>query len=580
MNMTLAAFSLVLVPTLPLILLLLWCVPALRPRVELLTPWAAVPALLLALLAETGVRVELEWLLFGSVLAMDSLTRVFLAFTALLWLGAGIFSHGTLVNDERAGSFRLAWLATMAGNFTLLLALDVVTFYAGFALMTFAAYGLIIHSRSVEALYAGRIYLIMAVLGEGLIIAGLLFAASRSAAPLAVMLADIPGAVADAPDRDLIMACLLLGFGVKAGLPLLHMWLPLAHPAAPVPASAVLSGAMIKAGLLGWLSTLPIGLIALPQWGLGVMAAGFVAAFGGALLGVHQRTAKTVLAYSSISQMGLITVIIGAGLYQPCLWPALAPALALYAFHHGLAKGALFLGVGVANQGAAKWRSGLWLALALPGLSLAGLMVSGAVAKVSFKTVLEAGIETPIWWQYLPLLLSLATIGTTTLIARYLWLLYQSESHTRVYGSQWLGWGLLLAASMGGLVLLPWVPTISEIPPSPIYLPGLIWPVLVGMVLAVVAARYLRPWPLPEGDLIVLFRFSADGGLRLYPHRVLSMMATVANQMRPTRQQRKPPETDTRLERSDLEYLLRRNTALVFSSLLAAGIMALLFDFW
>lgn len=579
MSATITSFALVLVPSLPLVLLLFWCVPTWRPRVEVLVPWAALPALLLALFGETGVGVELEWLLFGTALAMNSLTRIFLAFTALVWLGAGIFSQGTLVNDERAGSFRLAWLATMAGNFTLLLALDVVTFYAGFALMTFAAYALIIHSRSVEALYAGRIYLIMAVLGEGLIIAGLLFAASRTAAPLAVMLADIPAALADASDRDLIMACLLLGFGVKAGMPLLHMWLPLAHPAAPVPASAVLSGAMIKAGLLGWLSTLPFGLVALPQWGLGVMTAGFVAAFGGAMIGVHQRTAKTVLAYSSISQMGLITVGIGAGLYQPALWPALSPALALFAFHHGLVKGTLFLGVGVANQGAVKWRNWLWLALALPGLSLTGLMVSGAVAKVSLKTALKAGIEVPIWWHYLPLLLSLATIGTTTLIARYVWLLYRSESHTRVYGSQWLGWGLLLAASTGGLVLLPWAPTISAIPPNPIYLPDLIWPVLVGMALALVAARYLRSWPLPEGDLIVLFRLPAVGGLRTYLQRVFSIMATVSKRMPPVRKQLKPAEADTRPERSDFEYLLRRNTALVFALLLSVGVMALLLGF-
>ncbi|MBM9535680.1 complex I subunit 5 family protein [Desulfobulbus alkaliphilus] len=573
MNATMTAFGLVLAPILPLLLLLFWCVPALRPRVEVLTPWAAVPAVLLVLFGETGMRVELSWLLFGSALAMDTLTRVFLAFTALLWLGAGLYSQGMLVNDERAGSFRLAWLATMAGNFTLLLAVDVVTFYVGFALMTFAAYGLIIHSRDPEALFAGRVYLIMAILGEGLIIAGLLLAASRTAAPLAAMLADIPAAVMDAPYRDLIIACFFLGFGVKAGVPLVHMWLPLAHPAAPTPASAVLSGAMIKAGLFGWMATLPFGLVALPQWGLGVITTGFVAAFGGALIGVHQRKAKTVLAYSSISQMGLITAGIGAGLYQPALWPALAPALALYAFHHGLAKGALFLGVGVANQAAAHWRFGLWLALALPGLSLAGPMVSGAVAKVSLKIVLEAGIATPTWWRYLPLLLSLAAIGTTTLIARYLWLLSQSEPRAKISGIQWLGWGLLLAVSVVGLILLPWVPTISGIPPDPIYLPDLIWPVLVGLVLAVCASRFLRSWPVPEGDLIIVFPMAARGVWNFLQY-VLLKVTHFFIWRRQIRHQRKSVEADTRLERSDVEYLLRRNAALVFALLLAVGLIA------
>lgn len=579
MSATIAACGLVLAPTLPLVMLVLSWVPSLRPRIEPLTAWAAVPALLLALWGEAGMRVDLEWLLFGSVLAMDSLTRVFLACTALLWLGTGIYAQGTLVDDERAGSFRVFWLATMAGNFGLILALDVATFYANFALMTFAAYGLIIHSRSNEALFAGRIYLIMAIIGEGLIIAGLLLAAGRTAAPLTAMLSEIPGAVTGAPHRDLIVACLLLGFGVKAGLPLLHMWLPLAHPVAPVPASAVLSGAMIKAGLLGWLHTLPLGLVALPQWGFGVMTAGFMAAFGGALIGVHQRTAKTVLAYSSISQMGLITVGIGAGLHQPALWPALGPAIALYAFHHGLAKGALFLGVGVANQGSARWRYGLWLALALPGISLAGPMVSGAAAKISLKIALEAGIETAFWWQSLPLLFSVAAIGTTTMIARYLWLLQQSEPRPKASGSQWLGWGLVLGASGLGLILLPWVPMLSGMPPDPIYLPDLLWPVLIGTALAVGAARTLRAWPLPAGDLIVPLILLA-GALRAYFHGALSRVTSEVAFKRQRRQQRKSGDIDVGPpERSDLEYGLRRNAALVFVVLLAVGMISLLLDF-
>ena len=192
MSGAMAGFGLILAPVLPLALLLFSCVPGLRGRIERWTPWAAVPALLLALCGEPGMSVRLDWLSFGSVLALDGLSRVFLVFTALLWLGAGIFAQGMLVGDERADSFRLFWLATMAGNFGLILARDVPTFYAGFALMTFAAYGLIIHSRSRAALAAGRVYLTMAVIGEGLIIAGLVLAAGRTATPLTAMLADLP----------------------------------------------------------------------------------------------------------------------------------------------------------------------------------------------------------------------------------------------------------------------------------------------------------------------------------------------------------------------------------------------------
>ncbi|MFU2489154.1 complex I subunit 5 family protein [Thauera sp. WH-1] len=587
MDRAIDAFGLVLVPALPLAMMLAWCVPGWRCRIECWTPWAALPALLLALSGAQGVSVRLDAVLFGTVLALDDLSRVFLAFTALLWLGAGFYSRGTLAGDERASAFRLLWLATMAGNFGLILARDLASFYASFALMSFAAYGLVIHDRSRAALHAGRVYLTMAVIGEGLIIAGLLLAAGASPAPQAPLLADLPAAIAASPRRDLTIACLIAGFGIKAGLPLLHMWLPLAHPVAPVPASAVLSGAMIKAGLLGWLNTLPLGLLALPQWGGALITVGFAAAFGAAAIGIHQRKPKTVLAYSSISQMGLITVGVGAGLHQPALWPALAPAIALYALHHGLAKGALFLGVGIAPalaglQGGR--RRALWLALALPGLALAGPMVSGAAAKISLKSALAAGIVTPAWWQHLPLVLSLAAVGTTALIARYLWLLAHSvqegaddHPHAAPVAAQWLGWGLVLGASVAGLILLPWVPVPAGFPPDPAYLPDLLWPVLVGGVLALWAARRVQAWPVPAGDvlgpLLELLRAGTERG-----GRIGAGLAGWGARYRPSAAQSAQVHTDAIAPppANPLELALRRHAAALFALLAAVTLTLVL----
>jgi formate hydrogenlyase subunit 3/multisubunit Na+/H+ antiporter MnhD subunit len=584
MERVIDAFGLVLVPVLPLAMVLAWCVPGWRCRIECWTPWAALPALLLALSGAQGVSVHLDAVLLGTVLALDEVSRVFLAFTALLWLGAGFYSRGTLAGDERASAFRLLWLATMAGNFGLILARDLASFYASFALMSFAAYGLVIHSRSPAAVHAGRVYLAMAVVGEGLIIAGLLLAAGASAAPQAPLLTDLPAAIAASSSRDLTIACLLAGFGIKAGLPLLHMWLPLAHPVAPIPASAVLSGAMIKAGLLGWLSTLPLGVLALPQWGGALMALGFIAAFGGAAIGVHQRTPKTVLAYSSISQMGLITVGVGAGLHQPALWPALAPAIALYALHHGLAKGALFLGVGIAPalEGLHGGRGrALWVALALPGVALAGPMVSGAAAKISLKSALEAGVVTPAWWAHLPLLLSLAAVGTTVLVARYLWLLAQTLEpgrgdghHATPSSAQWLGWGLVLAASVAGLIVLPWVPVPAGLLPDPAYLPALLWPVLLGIALAVFAAAKLQAWSLPAGDVLVPL---------LQLGRLIAAQATrLLDGIRQGLERRRPqagqaadahPAALSPPRGSRLELAMRRHAALLFVLLLAASLL-------
>jgi len=504
MDAALHAATVTLALALPLGLAALWSLPTLRTVVGRLTPWAPLPALLLALAAEPGAPVHLDWLLLGSSFGLTEVTRVFLLFTALLWWGAGIYARGYLRADPRRPRFELLWLLTLAGNLMLILALDVVSFYAGFALMTFAAYGLVIHTGKPEARRAGRVYLAMAVLGEGLILAGLLLAVGQADAGIQPLLTDLPAAVATSEQRDLLIALLWLGFGVKAGLPLLHLWLPLAHPVAPVPASAVLSGAMIKAGLLGWLHTLPIGLVSLPGWSALVIVVGLVAAFGAAFLSLHQEHPKTVLAYSSISQMGLITVGVGMALQEPDLRPLLVAAIAVYALHHGLSKGALFLGVGIARHPGRLAGPLLWLLLALPALSLAGVMTSGVVAKLGLKAALDTQAALPDWWDHLPRLLELAAVGTTLIMARYLWLLRSESQGDRAPAAAWWGWVLLLAAG-----------------PALVFLPGhwglldrdgittgdwvsLSWPVLLGTVLALIGARTLRPWPIPPGDLLAL----------------------------------------------------------------------------
>ena len=158
----------------------------------------------------------------------------------------------------------------------------------------------------------------------------------------------------------------------------LHFWLPLAHPAAPVPASALLSGVMIKAGLLGWLRFLPAGESAPPELAPFCLAIGLLATFYGAARGLSHDNPKTVLAWSSISQMGLLTVGLGLFLGDGMGGESALAALLLFALHHGLAKGALFLTVGVA---AANLRLARLLAL-LPALSLAGApLTSGFIAK-------------------------------------------------------------------------------------------------------------------------------------------------------------------------------------------------------
>ena len=104
----------------------------------------------------------------------------------------------------------------------------------------------------------------------------------------------------------------IVGFALKIGLVPLHVWMPLAYTAAPIPAAAVLSGAAVKAGVIGLIRFLPLG-AAMPGWGEALVALGFFSAFYGVAVGITQANPKTVLAYSSVSQMGVIAAVLGMG---------------------------------------------------------------------------------------------------------------------------------------------------------------------------------------------------------------------------------------------------------------------------
>lgn len=473
-----------------------------------LAPWAPLPALLLSLLPAAPVQFHLSWFLLGGSFGVDETGRVFLFLFALLWLAAGVYARGYLHKDTHQRRFWAFFLLAASGNLGLPLALGLLDFYLFFALMSFSAYGLVVHEGSAFALRAGRVYLYLVLLGEVLLFVALVLVV-RSGGSL--LLVEAAAATAYAAERDLILVLLVAGFGIKAGMVPLHVWLPLAHPAAPVPASAVLSGAMIKAGLLGLMRMLPMGEIALLGWSQALISAGLLMAFFGVVMGLMQTQAKIVLAYSSISQMGFPLMGIGLALAEPTLWPWLGAAVALYALHHGLAKGALFLGVGMAPEltarGARRWL--VLGGLLLPALALAGApLTSGALAKGALKPFVIAapGVLAGV----LPLLLSLAAIGTTLLMARFLVVLWPQESSAHeIDARMWCGWGLLIA---GLLVcsagILPFVGDGEPAAMSPGKFWAAFWPVGVGVLLAVLIwrrpGRARRTAPLvPPGDLLV-----------------------------------------------------------------------------
>jgi len=583
---------------LPAGLALTWIIRPLRGVVVALAPWAALPALALALLKllDRSGSVAVGWagISTGLRLELDGTGGPFLLLTSLLWVAAGAFARSYHADDEGRERFFAFFVLTMTGNLGVVLAGDVLSFYMAFAVMTFSAYGLVVHRRDAAAMRAGRVYIVLALVGEAALLMGILSLGAASggavgfgaelaagwealagggAPPVDAVDATVGGGPGVGPvgvgsfgSAALVATLLVIGFGVKAGIVPLHVWLPLAHPVAPTAASALLSGAMIKAGLLGWLRFLPEDQ-AIPLLGGALVGIGALGALHGVVVGLTQEDPKTVLAYSSVSQMGSMAIGTGVLLLMPSLAGVVLPAIALYALHHGLAKGALFLSVGVAGwtprgpSGASPpnparrfptwWTPSVLIGASIPALALAGApFTSGAGAKTALKGALgELGGP---WYAILDPFLLVAAAGTTLLMIRFLFTLRQAMDaagmdaagmeggHTRGRSGSGspaggatrdlhhdlhhnlhpgLPWGLILPWGVLSLLVAAagwWMPhTVAFLPgtelPSPVsgFL-SLLGPVLVGAGIGGAVAwrpRLAGRWGqlrIPPGDLLAL----------------------------------------------------------------------------
>ena len=462
----------------PLLIGLVPVVPRWRRPVLRVLPLAPLPALVFALAGAPG-QVVLPDLMLGVELAAVPDGALFLGMTALVWVVAGWHAALTMDRGGPAGIFTSFWCLTLAGNLGVFLAADIVTFYLAFAAVSLAAWFLVVHDRTSAALSAGRLYITLAVVGEAALLIGLMIGA---AAAEDLQISTVRAAFADAPLGQLGLALLVIAFGIKAGMVPLHVWLPVAHPAAPVPGSAVLSGAIVKAGLIGMILFLPDG----TRWSTVLVVLGLAGAFGAALWGLTQRNPKAVLAYSTVSQMGLLLVLVGAG----------SGGVAYYALHHGLAKGALFLCVGLmALAGTQRQRRMVLLAAGLLALSVAGLpLTGGALAKLAGKAGLSGGIAMAV---------TVSGVTTTLLLGWFLMRLAQISPKPEP-AMRWrslLAGGVLLGAVAMGL---PWALWSGEVPlprDYPIWpgnmLDGL-WPVLAGLGLVFLASRFPLPEPPPS----------------------------------------------------------------------------------
>ncbi len=452
-------------------------------------PWlwlACVPALLVAL--QPPAALELPWLWEGVRWGgSDSLTRAWLGFSALLWGCAAVFANSSLSRDPRRLRFWAFWQLALAGKLLLIIATDALSFYLGFSAMSLSAYGLIVHRGGPGPRRAGRLYLQLAICGEMLLLAGLLLRTHSTGQAFDFVTWQAQ------PIDNLTLALLLLGLGLKAGFWPLHVWLPLAHPEAPAPASAVLSGAMLKAGILGIWRCVPEADPTLAAWSTPLLAVGIFGALYAAALGLCAAKSKAVLAYSSVSQMGWMLMILALAwsLEQPSA--GILAVLLLFGVHHGLAKGALFLAAGMVHEG--RLPRLVWALLLLPALAIMGAPLSSGAA---VKYLLKDAWHDSAFAAWAPWL-TLASFATALLLLRALWLMWRDQQHApaqRPPFGQWLPWAVLSTASL----LLPWAwPALREPLLDGLYPGGLwaaLWPLLAALTLTGWALR--RAWQVPS----------------------------------------------------------------------------------
>jgi formate hydrogenlyase subunit 3/multisubunit Na+/H+ antiporter MnhD subunit len=472
----------------------------LRARMLRFLWFAPIPALAAACFAFGNPPIVIDWAPYHLMLVVDIPGALLLGTAALLWIAAGAYASEYLREDSNRERFTVWWLFTLTGSIGIFLAADIASFLLFYALVSLPAYGMIIHDGSQSVRRAGSIYMGFALLGESLILLAFVMLALIPHGAI-LRIADLVTAMSDSQSGSLIVPLLVVGFGMKIALVPLHFWMPLTYTAAPIPAAAVLSGAAVKAGLIGLIRFLPFG-TPWRDWDNVLIIAGLTGAFFGVVIGVTQSNPKTVLAYSSVSQMGFLACLLGLGLWKSDT--GIGMVTAFYAAHHVLVKGALFLAIGV-SAATGKSRSGpvvLWpatvIALGLAGLPLTG----GALVKLAAKGAMGYG--------FVGTLATFAAAGTTLLMFHFLHCLISiTHRDTRKLASFRLivpWFGLVVAAiavpwatfSLGGIYSLGEVLT-----PSALW--KVFWPLLVGGLLALVLRRWRARMPaIPNGDVVVL----------------------------------------------------------------------------
>ena len=285
----------------------------------------------------------------GMSLVLDGFRAIYGCIAVFMWMMASVFSGEYFEGHRKRGRFYLFLLWTLGATLGVFLSADLFTTFVFFEVMSFTSYVWVAQEEDKASLRAAGTYLAVAVLG-GLVMLMGIFLLQYQLGTLKI--SELSVAAAECVDKEMLYVagvCMLFGFGAKAGVFPLHIWLPKAHPVAPAPGSALLSGILTKTGIYG---ILIISCCLFPfdfYWCGLILALGVITMFGGALLAVFSIDLKRTLACSSMSQIGFILVGIGM-LGLPGARAFAVQGVFLHMVNHSLIKLVLFLAAGVIHK--------------------------------------------------------------------------------------------------------------------------------------------------------------------------------------------------------------------------------------
>ena len=298
--------------------------------------------------SEAVLPLGIPWL--GAHFRLDALSAFFLAVVNLGAAAASLYALGYGRHETAQRRVLPFYPAFLAGMNLVVLADDAFTFLASWEFMSLSSWALVVaHHHVPDNVRAGYIYLIMASFGT---LALLLTFGLLAGPDGGYAFADIRAVPRSPTLAAAILVLALIGTGSKAGIVPLHVWLPLAHPAAPSHVSALMSGVMTKVAVYGFVRIV-FDLLGTPAWwwSIPVLALAGVTAVMGVLYALMQHDLKGLLAYHTVENIGIIFIGLGLALAFKAAGMAWAAALALTAgllhvLNHSLFKSLLFFGAG------------------------------------------------------------------------------------------------------------------------------------------------------------------------------------------------------------------------------------------